>query len=304
MERDLAAIRSKRAERERAAGALKARSPVEDLEKTTLQQPSTTRETPPSAEEFDKTKIDDVIMRDSPAAESHDLINLEAMSKNPNPEKTIAASQGMPRDADNSKGLAISINPLSEKVASFPNGDTKQQNRDDLPEQRLETPTTANLRDTDFETMFNDTEIAGGDDGINFDLNFSADPSIRQELLNSSSFQNVAMSNEDLTNFNKTSNEHVNSLLPGLEGYVNAGDDFPMVDAAPTKTLPESDSKANTAAVVTSAAQGFGSAPIESSFDDLFSSNSFIEGSGDYDMSGEGNIGDLADLDDWFKPGL
>lgn len=298
MERDLAVIRSKRAERERAAGALKARSSVEDLDNTNVEQPGATREMPPSVEESDKPKPDDLIMIDVPAAENHDLINLEKMSKNPTPENTISAAQNIPRDAANSKGLAIFIDPHSEKAASTPNGGTKEQNRDDWPEQRLETPTTANLRENDFETMFNDTETAGGDDGMSFDLNFSADAS-----LHPSSFQNAAISNVDPTNFKTTSNQDIKTFPLGLEGYVNTGEDFPMVDVAPAKILPGSDFKANTAAVATSAPQGFGSEP-ESSFDDLFSSNGFIEGSGEYDMTGEGNISDLADLDDWFKPDL
>lgn len=291
MERDLAVIRSKRAERERAAGALKARSPDIDLENASTDRAGAAGETPPSVEESDKPKPDDAIMMDIPGAENQDLVNLESTSKNPTSEKIVSVSQDIPRNAYNSKGLAISIDPHSEKGVSLPNGGIKEQNRDDLLEQRPETPTTANLRDTDFETMFNDTETASGNDTMNFDLNFSADPS---------SFQNVTMTNEALTNFNSTSSKNINTL-PGLEGYVNPGGDFPMVDVAPARTLPESNSKANTATVATSAPKGFGGAQIDSSFDDLFSSNGFIEGSGDYDMTGEGNISDLADLDDWFN---
>lgn len=304
MERDLSVIRSKRAERERAARALEARSPVEALENTSGGQPKAAGETQTSAEEYDKPKPDDVIMIDVPAVENRDLINQETISEHPASEKTISALQKMPRDAENSKELSISINPRSEKATSSPNGGTKEQNRDDLPEQRLETPTTANLGDNDFETMFNDTETAGGDDGINFDLNFASNVGMSQELFNPSSLQDVVMGNEDLTNFNATSNEHINSILPGIENYVNPGDNFPMADPAPAKTLPESDSKANTAAIATSAPQGFGSMQMESSFDDLFSSDGFIEGDGDYDMNGDGNIGDLDDTENWFKTAL
>lgn len=295
MERDLALIRSKRAERERAAGALKARSPDIDLENAGTDQPGSAGETPPSVEESDKPKPDDAIMMDISAAENQDLVNLESTSKNPTSEKIVPVSQDTPRNGDNSKGLAISIDSHSAKGVSLPNGGTKEQNHDDLLEQRPETPTTANLRDTDlFETMFNDTETASGNDTMNFDLNFSADPS---------SFQNVMMTNEALTNFNSTSSKNINTL-PGLERYVNPGVDFAMDDVAPAMTLPESNAKANTATVATSAPKGFGSAQIESNFDDLFSSNGFIEGSGDYDMTGEGNISDLAVFDDWFKPDI
>ena len=291
MERDLALIRSKRAERERAAGALQARSPDINLENASTDQPGAAGDMPPSFEASDKPKPDDAIMMDIPAADNQNLVNQESTSKNPTSEKIVPVTEDIPRNADNSKGLAISIDPPSGKGASLPNGGTKEQGRDDLLEQRPETPTTANLRDTDFETMFNDTETASGNDTMNFDLNFAADPS---------SFQNVSMTNDALTNFSSTSSKNINTL-PGLESYVNPGVDFPMVDVAPAMTLPESHAKADTATAATSAPKGFGSGQIESSFDDLFPSNGFIEGSGDYDMTREGNISDLADFDDWFK---
>lgn len=301
MERDLAVIRSKRAERERAAGALKAPSPIENLEHTSGEQAGIAGETSSSVEESDKPKLEDLIMIDVATTGNHETINLETMSKNSAMEKTISASKKMPRDTDSSKGLAISIDPHSETATLSLNGGTKEHNHDDLSEQRLETPTTANLRDTDFETMFNDTETAGGDDGMNFDLTFTSDVSMGQELVNSTSLQDVSMGNTGLTNFNGTSDEHINTISPGLDNFVAPIGDFTMVGEAPAKNLPESDSRVDTTAAAT-APQNFGSAQIESSFDDLFTSDGFIEDPGDYGMAGDGSMGDLADIDDWFKP--
>lgn len=301
MERDLAVVRSKRAERERAVGLLKARSSVEDLEKTRMEHPESTGEKTSSTGESNQPKPDDVIMIDAPELKKQDLTSLKITSKKPKPEKSTSALKGTTRTADGSKGLAISIDPYSEKAASAHTGGTKEEIRDDLPEQRLETPTTANLRDTDFETMFNDTETAGGDDGMNFQLNFAADASMSQELPNSSSYQNHAMSNEALTNFNSTRQHDDHTLLPGLENYANVGHDFAPISLAPARTLPASGSKANTAPVATAAPQGFGNTQVDLSFDALFPSSGFHEGSGDYDMTGDGNVGDLGDLDEWFK---
>ncbi|MCJ1461953.1 hypothetical protein MMC07_000553 [Pseudocyphellaria aurata] len=288
MERDLAVLRSKRAERERAAGLLKARSPVEKSENTRVEQPGTRGEKPSSTGASNQPKPDDVIMIDAPEPKNQDLTNPKTKSKNPKPEKPTSALQGASRTAEGSKGLAISIDPYSEKAASAHNGGTKEDVRDDLPEQRLETPTTANLRDTDFETMFNDTETAGGDDGMNFHLNFDADASMNEQMANSTAYQNLAMNGQH--------DDH--TLLPGLENYANVGHDFNL---APAKTLPASGSKAKTAPATTAAPQGFGNAQVDMSFDSLFPSDGFNAGSGGFDITGDGTVGDLSELDEWFK---
>lgn len=310
MERDLALIRTKRAERERAAGALKAQIPVETLEsKLEGDLPGvidTTLSVPP-VNGSEKPAPEDIIMVDQPAKhqyEKNDSIESEAMPNTLKPKKTVSASHEMSRDSNNTKGLAISVDtkPSKNTTTSSSNAGTKQDNNDQMPDQHLETPTTANLRDTDFETMFNDTEIAGGNDGMNLDLGFSTDTNMNQEIMNSNSFQNIAMSSDDLKNFNNTtSSEDINTLLPGLETFVNAGDDF-SIGLPTASTQPENTSNVKRAAT-TSAQQGFETSPVESNFNDLFSSGGFMAGSGDYDMGADGNIDDLGDIDgyEWFK---
>ena len=246
----------------------------------------------------EQPESEDTIMVDQSAMhqyEKHDSTESEVMLNTREPKEPVSASQEIPRDLNNSKGLAISIDTKPLKTTTSPNNaGTKQENNDQMPDQHLETPTTANLRDTDFETMFNDTEIAGGDESMNFDLGFSTDTNMNQEIMNSSSFQNITMSNDNLKNFsNTTSNEDMNTLLPGLETFVNAGDDF-SIGLPTASTQPENMSNAKKAAT-SSAPQGFETGAAESNFNDLFSSG------GDYDISGSGNMDDLGDLDEWFK---
>lgn len=306
MERDLTLIRTKRAERERAAGALKAKISVANMEGNQRGNVSDameiTRSVPP-VEGPGKPGLEDIVMMDHPADlqyEKHESIGPGTISKALESKKTVSALQELPRDSNNSKGLAISIDMKpSNNMTSSPQVGTTRENNDEMSEQHLETPTTANLRDTDFETMFNDTENAGGDDVMDFDLGFPTDNKTNQEIMNSSSFQNIAMNNDDLKNFNATSNEDLNTLLPGLETFVNAGDDF-SIGIPTTSAQPENITNTKKAATI-SAPQDFVSAAVESNFDDLFSSEGFAEGAGNYDMSGNGNIDDIEDLDEWFK---
>ena len=153
-----------------------------------------------------------------------------------------------------------------------------------------------------FESMFNDLEQPSNANSLDFDLGFSTS----QDLLNDSVFENIDMTNtEESANLNATSAEDINTLLPGLESYVNDGGDFSMIEL-PMTTMPE----VTTGPVATSAGtevatmgtsnapgggQGMDVVPTESNFDDLF-------GSGDW--AGDGDMGDGAMVDfdeDWFK---
>jgi len=151
-----------------------------------------------------------------------------------------------------------------------------------------------------FESMFNDVEQSTNINSLDFDLGFSTS----QDLLNDPVFDNIDLSNtEEATNLTATSAEDINTLLPGLENYVNDGGDFSMIDFPPT-TMPELTAATTNAPTesTTAGANNTGSAgqaaemaPMESNFDDLF-------GSGDW--AGDGDMGDGAMVDfdeDWFK---
>lgn len=306
MERDLALIRTKRVERERAAGVLRAQSSLEEFKGDPSEKTIESGEEASKGRLVDgseKQEMDDVVMLDQPIEkqlQGHS-INSRPAPKTAGLGRTEPVAQNISQNANDSKGLVVSTDTYSLEKKPPSSVASKAPNNDVSPEQQLETPTTANLRDTDFETMFNDTENTEGHDEMDFEFDFSGNASINREVLDITSLKNASMNNEDLSNFVTTSTEDINTLLPGLESYVNnAGDDFLTTEMAMTSTLPISDPNRNASKYVASASQGFGIAAAQPNFDDPFSFNDF-GGSGDYDMSGEGNIDDIGDFDDLFK---
>lgn len=210
------------------------------------------------------------------------------------------ALSAISRSTINSKGLSLTVDPspaskesTSQKVIMEGHDDPGKQ-----LEPPIETPTTANLRESDFETMFNDTEAVGGTQGLDQGLDFGLEFSVGAQGLNDVSFENSAMKDDDLTNLNTTSNEDINTLLPGLENYVNASDDFSIVGPAAGPTLPNSTGATANRTLTPQAPEPI---PTESNFDDLFSSDNFLDDGGDYGMERNGDITDLGNLDDWFK---
>ena len=153
-----------------------------------------------------------------------------------------------------------------------------------------------------FESMF-DLEQGNNGNGLDFDLGLSDG----QDLLNDPLFEDVGMpSNNENADLNATSAEDINTLLPGLENYVNDSGDFSMIEL-PEGTMAQEATVTNgtTAGAdgTTAAANYYDGAastqgmemPMESNFDDLF-------GSGDW--AGDGDMGDGAMVDfddDWFK---
>ncbi len=283
MERDLALIRAKRAERERAAGALEQKSGAESGDAGNVAF---------RAKESEKPKVDDVSMLDvntKKQSKQYNSINSKDMSNTLGPEKAIPPSQELPRHA-----ISIDTHPL-EKTPFSPDV-TKRQNTSEMAELNLETPSTANLRDPEFENMFNDTENAGGNNVMDFDLTFSGDPSMRPNALNDTLLHNVGLSNRDVTGLGPISSESISTILPGFENYVNIEPEFPINDAPMPSILPQTLSKANKIAT-SSAPQSSGT--TESKFENILSDN-FATTEGSYGMGGEGNIEEI-NFDDWFK---
>lgn len=288
MERDLALIRSKRAERDRAAGFLKAPSPDDDLVTKAEEE----------NEALDMTRTDD----GSEIKRNGDVVMVDGHSEPLATELagTNMSIKAMKLDFDGSdpalQGIAqyakASITIDTQK--SSPNAATKEQ---EVHDQLMETPTTANLGDAAFESMFNDTDNADGDDLMDYD--FSAGTNINQEILNDAAFDSIPINNGALTNLNSTSNEDINSLLPGLENHLDATNNFSTVFST---TVPESDTKPNEAAITAADPQGFESAPTESNFDELFPSSEFADDNEDFNMNNDGNLDELADFDNWWKP--
>ena len=306
MERDLSLIRKRRAERDRINGVAKAPSPsMEDREtsQTGVNMPAESAIEGQSSMHI-QAPVDDTLMAERPADANVDGPPIETrtaqMSKNAEGQEGVTALQAMPQGSENAAGLAITIPSESTVKGQDPQGVEKPPGDGLINlEASLQTPDTANL---DFESMFNDTDLGVSNDAMNFDLGFSEDANLSQDILNDSTFDNINMSNTDMTNLPATTNEDINSLLPGLENYVNAGSDFSSIAVPATSTMPQQKPATLAGTTAISAATSIEPVLADTTFDDLFASGTFsMEGMGDDDM-GNGTLGELEDFDeDWFN---
>ena len=306
MERDLSLLRKKRIERERIANGLKAQPSPEDAvaisqpNENVLSEISPTNDT---AQNTGETKEEDTVMVDLGVefVGSEDKSQAEAHPMKDG-DNNITSDEGMPQDAESSMGLAITmpVDSATETAEPPKSPDKKPSGATPAAEVPLDTGTG----DLDFESMFNDTDLTGGDDAMDFGLDFSSDANLNQDVLNDSAFVNMEMSNADMPNLGATTSEDINTLLPGLENYVNAGTDFSNINISVAPSLPEPSQGASVGTVGAPAQVSAPPVDADSSLDDLFGSGDFtIDGTGD-DGMGTGTFGDLEDFDEeWFKTG-
>ena len=306
MERDLALIRTKRAERERAAAGLKTPSPSHAEQKAAPANVEVNTMYFESAENLHKEQ------------ESHVTENAIMTNGQPDPETQEVIGMGIGENEPSTHGgnenLATSMmgTGVEIDVGSLETAETteeaKMQTKPDQkvfeattqPEQTSGTPTMPDFQDVNFESMFNDNGTADDNDQMDFDLDFGNDTNTAEEFLNDSAFENITMSNEEVKNLN-TSNEDINTLLPGLESYVNAGGDFSLTDVpASNPAVPEVTSKSEMTNLAVAAPVE--QAPIESNFDDFFASGNYMDEGGDDDLNGDGGFGDFDDA--WFATDL
>ena len=328
-ERDLTELRAKRAEREKAAGVQRLRQSSKEPQEVSG-SPSVTADAIEAAmnngddmTEAEPTNLEDVVMLDesiepiantvepTPSSTSMDAHHIKTWDEAPSqPDEDLAKPEDPPK--------------VFESVSTAPNKETSshiatQEVNFTAPQETspLETPTTANIRDAAFESMFNDTELAGTQDTLDFDLDFPTDANIDEDLLTDNPFGAMDSSTADLSNLQNTSNEDINTLLPGLENYVNAGDAFQMMDfTASTPTLafePLGSSTSTTLAPSATAPGATGTqmvtgdnpatdqAPADQNYNDMFFGTGELGmgNSDDVDMAGDENIGDC-EFDDWF----
>lgn len=305
MERDLARIRTKRAERERAAAGLKVHSPINREETGTDAAVHENLETMQTSsgesreKDLEKVGPEDVIMANVQpysAAEEEARMESEVLQFPAHDGDEHTPKHKINSAADDPVGLVASVEPAEiAKEQKTPNPTVEETTQ---PVQLPESPTVPDFEDVNFESMFNDSGTAGDNDQMDLDLGFTNDTNTAQDFLNDSAFDDMTMSNDDVKNLNTTSNEDLNTLLPGLENYVNAGDDFSLTG------IPESNSIAlpnPTGVTGTTGPAGtvpVEQAPIESNFDDFFASGNYVDGGGDEDMGGDGAFGDFDDS--WF----
>ena len=153
--------------------------------------------------------------------------------------------------------------------------------------------------DADFDSMFNDP-TGNGADPLNYSLDFSV-PGVPSNGV-SAHGSGTGASAVDFVNLDVTSSEDINSLLPGLESYVNADgdtgiDDFAMIDvpngelAGPTAEVQSSSTARQGTAVTSSMGDASASVGIDTNYDDIFGTDELPD------------VGETDDInfDDWFN---
>lgn len=297
MERDLALIRTMRAKREQEAQALEAEKSAKELADRLMEKSADIALPAFRLDETGNAEPEDAIMLDQPANQGsnpYDSPNSKDVPSSRGPENPILVSEVLPRQTGGSKGLVMSIDTRPQEKAPFSPNALKRQNTADTTDQNLETPLTANLRDMEFETMFNDTENAESSSGMEFNFSFAPAASMDQGPVNESS-QSVGLSSKDSIN-PLTLNEN-NSTL-SFENYVNTGHEFSMTGIASSSKIPPTGSNANKIAA-SSALQDSGTTDMQ--LDNAYKySHNFATAPENYDMGGE-DIMDMDDLDDWLK---
>lgn len=290
LERDLASLQAKRAEREIALRAERLRASGKEVHPGTLQNETNDvsddapmkRETNigPSLLSSNDSKIQEAKVADQSSAGS-------SAAKHELPGGNVVPSSG---------AMGGDANQMTTD-----RGQTPQELKDlgmtgDIFRTGLGTTGFSDLTNgTDFDTMFNNDSGATGPNALNFGLDFS-----------SSNATMVTGSKTDVNNLETTSSEDINSLLPGLENYVNADgdsamDEFAMLDVAEGDTVPNAAlstalQQTSTASQNTPGKASVGSgntASTDANLDIFFEADNLEDG-------GNGEV-KIFDFDDWFN---
>ena len=296
MERDLRLVRKQRAERDRANGLTADPSPLKETDEAVSSDPAdlTTAALPNIADK----NLEELDVAEKPFSESapEQSQDADVTVTNIMSQDAITNEQGMPQDSENSVGLAITI-PSDDipEPSEQPKTPEHPAEANTVPEAPIE---ISDAIDLDFESMFNDTDPKAIDDALNFDFDFSTDSAMAEDILMDSGFNDSNINNTNTANIPATSNEDIDSLLPGVENYLNAETDFSNITMPTTTTLPNTSQPA--AASATQAPLQESTEPVmaETSFDDNFFGlgNFEMEGAGG-DELGDGTLGDFEDFD-------
>lgn len=217
----------------------------------------------------------------------------------------VTTSAGI-QDMNPTAGLAITLQPESDGPdRSPPKPQQMEANTADQPSFNPvdEPQPTDDQEAAPFESMFNDLENPSNPASLDFDLGFPSAGAMSQALLNDAVFDNMGTSNDDQNlNLAPTTAEDIDTLLPGLDSYVNDNGDFSLIDMELPAAAPETSAVQNPLVPAPAAANDgtqqqppLDSAPMESNFEDLF-------GSGDWGMDDDMGGGTIGNFDeDWFK---
>ena len=295
MERDLRLVRKKRAESDRAKGLVISPSPPKEAEKTASSN---------AIDEVDSTMIDaveegsgDIQPATEAAKESLDEVSKDARSLAAETlgHEGLNTEQAMPPDAPKTMDLPLAV---TSEDATAVSEDSKIPTKAIAEVTQTEAPVEIpDAVDLDFESMFNDTDPKAIDDALNFDFGISTEPAVAQDILNDGNFNDIDMGNADITNL-PTTNDDIDSLLPGVENYLNEGADFSNMTIPMPTTLPDSAQGPTTSTTAPPDAGTTEAAIAETSFDDnFFGLGNFDMGDAGGDDLGDATLGDFEDFD-------
>lgn len=294
MERDLSRIRQRRAERERLSAPTKPISPTKQSQvavETDQNSPTAEDSQKLSAKEGEKARLDkDVVMSDpvNPQnTQSSVTLGSDDALKADEKGQAITSLKGMPQDSQNTAGLAISMpNDPPFKEADLPNDNGGNSHNLDMNANLVGTVNTSsdqvkNVDDFDFASMFDDPNLMPQSGTMDLDFDFSNNNTGTQNLLGDGSLDSMVLSNEDLSKAVPATNEDLDSLLPGLDNYVNASGDT-AANKEPTITNPRAFDDAQASqdpSMKNTAVTALGEQPLEN-FDDFFNPADFNIGGG------------------------
>lgn len=314
----------KRAQRERlAAGIFKTRSP------SGVVKTSPSKHSPKLAPAVPSKPEEQEVHEEPPPTSGNDLME-EPKTTEPEPntvanltfdnndvtENTVRTEpfsipDSLPQDPNEPKGLAISIDQAPSTSATADPAKPEPAMAADPDEASLQIDAIPpNLSSADFESMFEDSELPGANDEIDFDLEFPSDnANDPTALMDASAFDNMAMTHtEPAGNPNLGSaDEDLATLLPGLENYVTDSNEFQLPNMSGSQLFDDhnDDSQKPTDGNPALGNQGegnkqdtstFNQPMIESSFEDMFGLDSYMNGTGDDELGGTGDFDE-----DWFK---
>ncbi|KAK4690521.1 hypothetical protein P7C71_g6290, partial [Lecanoromycetidae sp. Uapishka_2] len=291
MERDLRAIRQKRADRDRANGPSPAPSPSKVVDGTANEAGGISAETNSTIvinELPESPKFEDSQMTDFDFRLQAPIAQMQELPLKSDDADGLGAVASMSQDVEDHSSLAIAIPAeVTSKTQNQPESiDNKTTSMIDAgPEPSLD---AADPADFDFESMFNDNDLINADDTTSFGLDFSTD-NATQNIMNNDTFENIDISDADMAN------EDINSLLPGLENYVNADTHLSSLGMPATSSQLQPPQPIQRPAAVTSGAPApnvEGTAPLDSNIDHLFDGIDF-----DSPSNGVEEMGDTSQLD-------
>ena len=296
MERDLRLVRKQRAERDHANDMIVDPSPPKEPDEAAPNHTTGQAVNLLSTTNGEQLLESALPARETTDAAAEDLKTHDEAAPENTDQEAINNELGMPQDSENPMGLAITI--PSDDV---PKAAEQSQLPVDPAEALVSTEAPLEIAegvDLDFESMFNDTDPKAIDDALNFDFGLSTDPALAQDILNDTSFNEISISNTDIGNIPATTNEDIDSLLPGVENYLNADTDFSNITIPPANTLPDT-SQLPIISSTSAPAQGLTEpAAVETSFDEsFFGLGNFDMGETGGDELGDGTLGDFEDFD-------